>query len=34
LTLAYELSGSLLVPMTMHAFFNTLTLVQVFFASR
>jgi uncharacterized protein len=34
LTLAYELSGSLLVPMTMHAFFNTLTLVQVFFAGR
>jgi len=34
LTLAYELSGSLLVPMTMHAFFNALTLVQVFFASR
>jgi uncharacterized protein len=34
LTFAYELSGSLLVPMTMHALFNTLTLVQVFFAGR
>jgi membrane protease YdiL (CAAX protease family) len=34
LTFAYELSGSLLVPMAMHALFNTLTLVQVFFASR
>ena len=34
LTLAYELSGSLLVPMAMHAFFNTLTLVQVYFAGR
>jgi membrane protease YdiL (CAAX protease family) len=34
LTLAYEFSGSLLVPMAMHAFFNTLTLVQVFFAGR
>jgi len=34
LTFAYELSGSLLVPMAMHAFFNTLTLVQVFFAVR
>jgi len=34
LTLAYELSGSLLVPMAMHAIFNTLTLVQVFFAGR
>jgi CAAX protease family protein len=34
LTFAYELSGSLLVPMAMHALFNTLTLVQVFFADR
>jgi membrane protease YdiL (CAAX protease family) len=34
LTFAYELSGSLLVPMTMHALFNTLTLVQVFFTGR
>jgi uncharacterized protein len=32
LTIAYEFSGSLLVPMTMHAFFNGLTLVGVFFA--
>jgi uncharacterized protein len=34
LTLAYEFSGSLLVPMAMHAFFNTLTLIQVYFATR
>jgi membrane protease YdiL (CAAX protease family) len=34
LTLAYELSGSLLVPMAMHALFNTITLAQVFFAGR
>jgi uncharacterized protein len=34
LTVAYELSGSLLVPMTMHSLFNTLTLVQVFFGDR
>jgi membrane protease YdiL (CAAX protease family) len=34
LTLAYELSGSLLVPMAMHALFNAITLVGVFFASR
>jgi CAAX protease family protein len=34
LTFAYELSGSLLVPMAMHALFNTLTLVQVFFTGR
>jgi membrane protease YdiL (CAAX protease family) len=32
LTLAYEWSGSLLVPMTMHALFNAITLVGVFFA--
>jgi membrane protease YdiL (CAAX protease family) len=32
LTLAYELSGSLLVPMAMHALFNAITLVGVFFA--
>jgi membrane protease YdiL (CAAX protease family) len=30
LTLAYELSGSLLVPMAMHALFNAITLVGVF----
>ncbi|MBV9672568.1 MAG: CPBP family intramembrane metalloprotease [Verrucomicrobia bacterium] len=29
LTLSYELSGSLLVPMTMHALFNAITLVGV-----
>jgi membrane protease YdiL (CAAX protease family) len=34
LTLAYELSGSLLVPMAMHALFNAITLVGVFFTSR
>ena len=34
LTLAYELSGSLLVPMAMHALFNAVTLVGVFFASK
>jgi membrane protease YdiL (CAAX protease family) len=34
LTLAYELSGSLLVPMAMHALFNSVTLVGVFFTSR
>jgi len=34
LTLAYELSGSLLVPMAMHALFNAITLVGVFFASK
>ena len=34
LTLAYELSGSLLVPMAMHALFNSVTLVGVFFATR
>jgi membrane protease YdiL (CAAX protease family) len=34
LTLAYEVSGSLLVPMAMHALFNTITLVGVFFAGR
>ncbi len=34
LTLAYELSGSLLVPMAMHALFNSVTLVGVFFAGR
>jgi membrane protease YdiL (CAAX protease family) len=34
LTLAYELSGSLLVPMAMHALFNAITLVGVFFAGR
>jgi len=34
LTLAYELSGSLLVPMTMHALFNAVTLVGVFFAGK
>jgi membrane protease YdiL (CAAX protease family) len=34
LTLAYELSGSLLVPMAMHALFNAITLVGVFFTDR
>ena len=34
LTLAYELSGSLLVPMAMHALFNAVTLVGVFFSSK
>ncbi|MBV8377154.1 MAG: CPBP family intramembrane metalloprotease [Verrucomicrobia bacterium] len=34
LTLAYELSGSLLVPMAMHSLFNAITLVGVFFASK
>ena len=34
LTLAYELSGSLLVPMAMHALFNAITLVGVFFAGK
>jgi membrane protease YdiL (CAAX protease family) len=34
LTLAYELSGSLLVPMGMHALFNSVTLVGVFFTGR
>jgi membrane protease YdiL (CAAX protease family) len=34
LTLAYELSGSLLVPMAMHALFNSVTLVGVFFTTR
>jgi len=34
LTCAYELSGSLLVPMAMHALFNSVTLVGVFFAGR
>jgi membrane protease YdiL (CAAX protease family) len=34
LTLAYELSGSLLVPMAMHALFNAITLVGVLFASK
>jgi membrane protease YdiL (CAAX protease family) len=34
LTFAYELSGSLLVPMAMHALFNSVTLVGVFFAGR
>jgi len=34
LTLAYELSGSLLVPMAMHALFNSVTLVGVFFSGR
>jgi membrane protease YdiL (CAAX protease family) len=34
LTLAYELSGSLLVPMAMHALFNAITLVGVFFTGR
>ena len=34
LTLAYELSGSLLVPMAMHALFNSVTLVGVFFTNR
>jgi membrane protease YdiL (CAAX protease family) len=33
LTLAYELSGSLLVPMAMHALFNSVTLVGVFFSA-
>jgi uncharacterized protein len=34
LTLAYELSGSLLVPMAMHSLFNSVSLIGVFFASR
>jgi membrane protease YdiL (CAAX protease family) len=34
LTLAYELSGSLLVPMAMHALFNSLTLVMVSLAGQ
>ena len=34
LTLAYELSGSLLVPMAMHALFNAITLIGVFFAAK
>ena len=34
LTLAYELSGSLLVPMAMHTLFNAITLVGVFFAAK
>jgi membrane protease YdiL (CAAX protease family) len=34
LTLAYELSGSLLVPMAMHALFNAITLVGVFFSGQ
>lgn len=34
LTLAYELSGSLLVPMAMHSLFNAITLIGVFFASK
>jgi membrane protease YdiL (CAAX protease family) len=34
LTFAYELSGSLLVPMAMHALFNAITLVGVFFTSQ
>jgi membrane protease YdiL (CAAX protease family) len=34
LTLAYELSGSLLVPMAMHALFNAITLIGVFFAGK
>jgi CAAX protease family protein len=34
LTMAYELSGSLLVPMAMHALFNSLTLVMVSFTSQ
>jgi uncharacterized protein len=34
LTLAYELSGSLLVPMAMHALFNSLTLVMVSFTAQ
>jgi CAAX protease family protein len=34
LTLAYEFTGSLLVPMAMHALFNAITLVGVFFTGR
>jgi membrane protease YdiL (CAAX protease family) len=34
LTFAYELTGSLLVPMAMHALFNAITLVGVFFAGK
>jgi membrane protease YdiL (CAAX protease family) len=34
LTLAYELSGSLLVPMAMHSLFNSVSLLGVFFAGR
>lgn len=34
LTFAYELSGSLLVPMAIHALFNSVTLVGVFFTGR
>lgn len=34
LTLAYEMTGSLLVPMAMHALFNSVTLVGVFFSGR
>jgi membrane protease YdiL (CAAX protease family) len=32
--LAYELSGSLLVPMSMHALFNTLSLILVLFGQK
>jgi membrane protease YdiL (CAAX protease family) len=34
LTLAYEMSGSLLVPMAMHSLFNAITLVGVFFVGK
>jgi membrane protease YdiL (CAAX protease family) len=34
LTFAYELTGSLLVPMAMHSLFNAITLVGVFFVGK
>jgi uncharacterized protein len=34
LTFAYELTGSLIVPMAMHSLFNAITLVGVFFAGK
>ena len=34
LTLAYEWTGSLLVPITMHALFNTVSLVGLYVTSR
>jgi membrane protease YdiL (CAAX protease family) len=34
LTFAYELTGCLLVPMAMHALFNAITLVGVFFVGK
>jgi membrane protease YdiL (CAAX protease family) len=33
LAIAYEWSGSILVPMTMHALFNSVTLVGLAFSA-